>query len=71
MREMQKKNDFSFHFQDGGTIYYEFRFLGCQGDRTPMYRAFAPFWEGDKGDRRVTGCTTFNNNLMITIHRIV
>ena len=28
---------------------------GCQGDRTPMYRAFAPFFEGDKGDRRVTG----------------
>ena len=23
----------------------------------PMYRAFAPFLEGDKGDRRVTGCT--------------
>ena len=21
----------------------------------PMYRAFAPFFEGDKGDRRVTG----------------
>ena len=21
----------------------------------PMYRAFAPFFKGDKGDRRVTG----------------
>ena len=21
----------------------------------PIYRAFAPFFEGDKGDRRVTG----------------
>jgi hypothetical protein len=28
---------------------------GCQGDRMPMYRAFAPFFKGDKGDRRVTG----------------
>jgi len=28
---------------------------GCKGDRTPMYRAFAPFFEGVKGDRRVTG----------------
>ena len=36
-------------------LYYEFCVLGCQGDRTPMYRAFAPFFEGDKGDRRVTG----------------
>ena len=23
----------------------------------PIYRAFAPFFEGDKGDRRVTGIT--------------
>ena len=46
---------FSFHFQNGGTIYYEFRILGCQGDRMPMYRASAPFLQGDKGDRRVTG----------------
>ena len=23
-----------------------------------MYRAFAPFLEGDRGDRRVTGCTS-------------
>ena len=25
----------------------------------PMYRAFAPFLEGDKGDRRVTGITLY------------
>ena len=36
-------------------LYYNFCNLGCQGDRTPMYRASAPFFEGDKGDRRVTG----------------
>ena len=35
-------------------LYYNFCILGCQGDRTPMYRASAPFFEGDKGDRRVT-----------------
>ncbi len=29
--------------------------IGCQGDRMPMYRASAPFFQGDKGDRRVTG----------------
>jgi len=28
---------------------------GCKGDRTPMYRAFAPFFEAVRGDRRVTG----------------
>jgi hypothetical protein len=28
---------------------------GCKGDRTPMYRAFAPFFAGVRGDRRVTG----------------
>ena len=39
------------------TVSYIEGFLkkGCQGDRMPMYRAFAPFFEGDKGDRRVTG----------------
>ena len=26
----------------------------------PMYRAFAPFLEGDKGDRRVTGVCAHN-----------
>ena len=35
-------------------VYYIFCILGCQGDRTLMYRASAPFFEGDKGDRRVT-----------------
>ena len=29
--------------------------IGCQGDRMPMHRASAPFLQGDKGDRRVTG----------------
>ena len=28
---------------------------GCKGARTPMYRAFAPFFMGVMGDRRVTG----------------
>jgi len=28
---------------------------GCKGARTPMYRAFAPFSETVRGDRRVTG----------------
>ena len=28
----------------------------------PMYRAFAPFFEGDKGDRRVTGVYAHNQN---------
>ena len=27
---------------------------GCKGDRTPMYRAFAPFFKAIRGDRRVT-----------------
>ena len=35
-------------------IYYEFCVLGCQGDRMPIHKGFAPFLEGDKGDRRVT-----------------
>ena len=26
----------------------------------PMYRAFAPFFEGDKGDKRVTGVCVHN-----------
>ena len=32
-----------------------FLIKGCKGDRTPMYRAFAPFFEAVRGDRRVTG----------------
>ena len=36
-------------------LYRNFLEKGCQGDRMPMYRASAPFFEGDKGDRRVTG----------------
>ena len=35
--------------------YMIFWKIGCQGDRMPMYRASAPFLQGDKGDRRVTG----------------
>ena len=29
--------------------------IRCQGDRSPMYKGYAPFFEGGKGDRRVTG----------------
>jgi len=32
-----------------------YRGKGCKGDRTPMYRALAPFPETVRGDRRVTG----------------
>jgi hypothetical protein len=52
---------FSQLFGNGTTIRVSFDhhriFLkkGCQGDRMPIYKAFAPFLEGDKGDRRVTG----------------
>ena len=37
------------------TIQMIFLVKGCKGDRTPMYRAFAPFFMGVRGDRRVTG----------------
>ena len=37
--------------------------IGCQGDRMPMYRASAPFFEGDKGDRRVTGVGAHNDKM--------
>ena len=29
----------------------------------PMYRASAPFFEGDKGDRRVTGVGAHNDKM--------
>ena len=37
----------------------------------PMYRAFAPFSEGDKGDRRVTGFTSPKNSWMNFAFRLL
>ncbi len=31
----------------------------------PMYRAFAPFFEGVKGDRRVTGVCAHNQKMAV------
>ena len=41
-------------------IYYTtiFKKIGCQGDRTPMYKGLAPCLMVTEGDRRVTGCTS-------------
>ena len=44
----------SVAFQSAGT-YRNFSEKGCQVVRTSMYKGFAPFFEGVKGDRRVTG----------------
>ena len=58
MADLLEKIQFGLH--PTFSLYYEFCVLGCQGDRMPMYRAFAPFFEGDKGDRRVTGVCVHN-----------
>ena len=56
--------DFKVGLHPTFSLYYEFCVLGCQGDRTPMYRAFAPFFKGDKGDRRVTGVCAHNQKMV-------
>ena len=51
------KGCYNSDFSDASLFIFfciEFLKTGCQGDRTTMYRAFAPFFKGDKGDRRVT-----------------
>jgi hypothetical protein len=58
MADLLEKIQFGLH--PTFSLYYEFCVLGCQGDRMPMYRAFAPFFEGDKGDKRVTGVCVHN-----------
>ena len=39
-------------------LYRIFCKKGCKGDKTACHKGFAPFLEGDKGDRRVTDCDT-------------
>ena len=34
----------------------------------PMYKGYAPFFEGDKGDRRVTGCHDLKS-VVVTLSR--
>jgi hypothetical protein len=48
--------NFVFHYSEQAIsrAHYEFLVLGCQVVKMPMYRAFATFLEGDKGDKRVT-----------------
>ena len=36
-----------------------------------MYRAFAPFFMGDKGDRRVTGCNTLEKGHFALLYRLL
>ena len=51
------KGCYNSDFSDASLFIFfciEFLKTGCQGDRTTMYRAFAPFFKGVKGDRRVT-----------------
>ncbi len=37
----------------------------------PMYRAFAPFSEGVRGDRRVTGCNTQEKGHLTLLYRLL
>ncbi len=36
-----------------------------------MYRTFAPFFMGDKGDRRVTGCNTIEKGHFALLYRLL